>query len=419
MFVERVFVCAFVMVAMVVGRIAAARMQRMTVTKMRAEDLASSASGYVYNQQQGLPVYYLHYTDHGSGSYNHGAAARAPVAQVPPILQPRAAAAAAVALDKGTPREILTYADRQLPNHVSVPSEPRAPYYSEGLEEHGVDKAHRSGEEHDQDGRGDEQRDLPDGDNDGDAPGFDHSHEESDIRGDSGEGRGEFYGHHSDESGRYHAPRDGGSVFEDGSGEQYAAEEHSQRGESGEEGYKSKSVFGKGERGAYDGEHSEGRYSENGGREKGHVDEAEEHGSHDEASGGGKGSNYGHSSYRKKGDKTKGFHNVYHKDEYKKETDFYDEDHKKGYFDKFEKFDKDSKAAEHGFQKGGHRSSGHEQEDSGKKGYYDKGHDSRQDQGHETEEGEKSYHSNHQDYDVEEGSKSAKEDKYRKGPDYH
>ncbi|XP_033333557.2 uncharacterized protein LOC117224607 [Megalopta genalis] len=420
MLVDRVFACMFLAV---VGRIEAvpARMQRMTVAKMRAEDLESSASGYVYNQQQGLPVYYLHYTDHGSGSYYRtpDAVARyvgTPVAQTP-ILQPYAA------LDKGARQEIVTYANHRLPNHVPLPVEsmPRAPYYlGKILErtENEDDKMHQREEEHDEDGHEDELNDHRDEDGDSDEDvqeDFDHSSEESDIGGDSGEGRGEFYGSHSDESGGSHSPRDGGSVSEDESGEQYAADEYSKHGEDGDKAYKRHRAFGKGERGAHDREHREGHYSENVEREKGHVDEGEAYGSNEEAVKGGEGSNYGHSSYHKKGDKTKGFHNVYHKDEYKKETDFYDEDHKKGYFDKFEKFDKDSKVAEHGFQKGGHRSSGHEQEDSGKEGYYDKGHDRRQDQGHRTEEGEKSYHRNHQDYVVEEGSKSAKEDKYHKG----
>ena len=49
----------------------------MTLTsKMIAEDLDRSATtGYVYNQQQGLPVYYVRYTNHGSGRYYHAPAA--------------------------------------------------------------------------------------------------------------------------------------------------------------------------------------------------------------------------------------------------------------------------------------------------------------------------------------------------------
>jgi len=45
------------------------RMARTTVSEMRMADLASSASGYAYNQRGGLPVSYVRYTNHGSGRY--------------------------------------------------------------------------------------------------------------------------------------------------------------------------------------------------------------------------------------------------------------------------------------------------------------------------------------------------------------
>ncbi|XP_076299185.1 uncharacterized protein LOC143218081 isoform X2 [Lasioglossum baleicum] len=404
-------------------------MQRMTVSKMRAEDLESSASGYVYNQQQGLPVYYLHYTDHGSGSHYHTPDAvvaavagaqyvAAPVAPAP-ILQPYAP------LDKGTRQEIVTYANHQLPDHVALPveSKPRAPYYFERtLEGKGneADKTQDSQEEHEEEDSHENEEGYHrngDGDSDEDIH-VDNSSEEFDM-GDE-KGHGKFYGSHSDENGGSHGSRgDGGSASEDVSGDKYATQEYSKYGKNGDEVHKSRRQFSKGGQGAHDNEHRKEYYSEAGKREKGTADQGEAHGSHEEAVKREKGSNYGHSSYHKKGDKTKGYHNVYHKDEYQKETDFYDEDHKKGYFDKFKKFDNGFKGAEGEFEKGGHHSSGHDQEDSGKKGYYDKGHDRSQDQGHRAEQREKSYHSNHEDYAVKGGSKSAKEDKFHKDSGYH
>lgn len=143
------------------------------------------------------------------------------------------------------------------------------------------------------------------------------------------------------------------------------------------------------------------------------MDESEEHGSHEEIEKSKEGGSHGQSSYHRKGEKTHGFHNVYHKDEYKKETDFYDDDHKKGHFEKYEEFDKGYKSDEGDFKEGGHHSSGHDYQDAGKQGHYDKGHSESQDQGHRAEEGEESYYSNQENYGIEEDSKSTKMHKYQ------
>ncbi|XP_076664501.1 uncharacterized protein LOC143366917 [Andrena cerasifolii] len=403
------------------------RERRMTTAKMRASDLDGSATAYVYTQQQGLPVYYVQYTNHGSGRYYHAPEAVqyvAPVAQAAPeapILLPYAAAGDVPGADKRTHEETLTqavaYNDEQLAKHAAVPVKPgpRAPYY--GSEE---DAAQGQGEgvgarkdiEEDQAGESDEDdSDEDDEENHGDS---EISLDEG-IHGDLGHTARKF------NSGDGHGYRgnggsdvDGGSSFQAGGGEEHATEEHSEHGEKGDKGYRSYKKFSDDERGSRDKGHREGYYSNKGGHEKGHVDEAEEHGSHSETEKSKEGNDYSHSSSYKKGQKTNGFHNVYHKDEYKKETDFYDDDHKKGHFDKFEEFDKGYKEVEGGFKKGGHRSSGHDQQDGGKKGYYDKGHHQSQDQGYEGEEGGKSYHENHAGYAVDTDTKSAKVHKFSK-----
>lgn len=157
-------------------------------------------------------------------------------------------------------------------------------------------------------------------------------------------------------------------------------------------------------------------YDENKGEHaKGHVAEVEKHGSHDEAEKFKDGGSYGHSSYHKKGHKTNGYHNVFHKDEYKKETDFYDDDHKKGHFEEYEEFDEGYKSDEGDFKEGGRHSSGHDYQDRGKKGRFDKGRRDKQDQGHRAEKGEESYYSSHEDHSAEEDSKSDRTHKFRKG----
>ncbi|KOC69589.1 hypothetical protein WH47_05532 [Habropoda laboriosa] len=407
-----ILVCVFVLT----GRNDAAPTmeQRMTSSKMSTMDLDSSATGYVYNQQQGLPVYYVQYTNHGSGRYYHTpdhhqlqyVAGGTPVAHVVPHANP---SLLPYATAEDPPRHAGqgtgNYGNEQSLEHgaQTVESEPSAPYHGDGkirLND-GVGEEKSQGESIEEDHDGEEK----------DGYGVDEK-----IHGGSGGstknfGYGGGYGH----GGIGKSRGDGGASFEAGNGEQHAAEKYSEGGENGEKGYETREKYSKGERGSKDDEHQEGYYKNKGGHKKGHVDEAEEHGSHEEEEGGKDGSNYGHLSHHKKGHKTNGFHNVYHKDEYKKESDFYDDDHKKGHFDEYEEFDKGYKSVEGGFKKGGHHSSDHDDQDSGRKGYYDKGHRDSQDQGHKNEEGENSYYSNHEDYGAEEDSKSAKMHKFHKG----
>ncbi|XP_017875041.1 uncharacterized protein At5g39570-like [Ceratina calcarata] len=370
---------------------------RMTVSKTTAMDLDmdSSATGYVYNQQQGLPVYYVHYTNHGSGRYYH-----------PDAVQYVFEAAAPVAHSVPGASLLLPYAYDALPsahqgaadydNEVKqqlVDSEPRAPYYvgekmaDEHKGKYGTYEAH------------------------GDVEGED-SHDEN-IHGEfdgsvKDSGYDDSYGH----GGIGDSWDDGGSSFENGAGEDYESKGYSEHGEKGDKGYDTKEGFSNSDHGSDDSGHDGGYYKNSGGQKKGHDDEAEKHGSYEEWEDGNGGSSYGHSSYHKKGHKTNGFHNVYHKDEYKKETDIYDDDHKKGHFEEYDEFDKGYGTEESGSKKGGHHSSEHDYQDRGKKGHYDRGNHDNRDQGHRAEQGEKSYYDNYENYAEEGGSETDKTHKY-------
>ena len=46
------------------ARCSPAKMERMVVSKMRMSDLEGSATGYAYDQRQGVPVSYVQYTSH-------------------------------------------------------------------------------------------------------------------------------------------------------------------------------------------------------------------------------------------------------------------------------------------------------------------------------------------------------------------
>lgn len=255
---------ALVCVFLLTGRIEAgpARMQRMTVAKMRAEDLESSASGYVYNQQQGLPVYYLHYTDHGSGSYYRAPHTvhytDAPVARSP-ILQPYAA------MDKRSRQEIVAYSGRELPKHaaVSAESQPRAPYYAENVAKRNEDDKTRDAEANDDetDKTGDkDDGDIREDESDEDSQGDIGHSAESHVSDGDGDGRNEFYGSHSGESGESEGSRDGDSSSAAGNGGKYESHEFSKHGETGDRGYKNHREFSKGERGRNDEERHEGKF---------------------------------------------------------------------------------------------------------------------------------------------------------------
>ncbi|CAL7945092.1 unnamed protein product [Xylocopa violacea] len=398
--------------------------RRMTVSKMSAMDLDSSATQYVYNQQQGLPLYYVRYTNHGSGRYYHPpeavqyvVGAGAPVAHTvhgtASFLHPHGTAKD---VPRSTHQDTGNYGNEQPAGHAAaiVGSVPRAPYHVHGqtIEKGGKGDAREKSSEEDH-GKGDSKEDD---DEDDEEDEDDHRYDvDEKIRSGFGGsvkelGYGGGYGHGG--VGKSHG--DGGFSFEDGNGEEHKADEYSQHGDKGEKGYKTLKEFSESEHGSDDNKHDEGYYKKEGGHKKGHVDEAEKHGSHEEAEKGKEGGSYGHSSYHKKGHKTNGYHNVYHKDEYKKETDYYDDEHKKGHFVEYEEFDKSYKNDGGDFKKGGHHSSGHDYLDSGKKGYYDKGHHDALNQGHQAEEGEKSYYTNHEDYAAEKDSKSDRTHKYQK-----
>lgn len=143
------------------------------------------------------------------------------------------------------------------------------------------------------------------------------------------------------------------------------------------------------------------------------------YGRHDEAAWGEKGSSYRRTTYHKKGQKTSGFHKVYHKDEYKNDTDFYDESHKKGYFDKHTAADGHFNSATGDVKKSEHGESGFDSENSGKKGYYDTGHVEDRKQGFNKEKDANSFHASHDSYDSDEDTRLIKQHEYDKPDERH
>lgn len=154
--------------------------------------------------------------------------------------------------------------------------------------------------------------------------------------------------------------------------------------------------------------HFLGHYDENGGNKKSHSESAGQYGDYDEAAKVNEGSNFDQQSHHKKGEKTTGFHNVYRKDEYKKDTDFYDEDHKSGHYDKHSSSGKHHSSADGGFEKGQQHDLGYEDREKGKDGFYDKGHESTHHKGSKSHQGDDSFYNNHSDYAIANGAKEHK-----------
>lgn len=131
------------------------------------------------------------------------------------------------------------------------------------------------------------------------------------------------------------------------------------------------------------------------------------------------GAKHEHSSYHKTGGKNNGFHKVYHKDEYKKKTDFYDESHKDGQFSKHFAFDQRQNAKEGDFKKGSHLHSGFDHWDKMKKDDFHKGHDISHNQRHHSKKSEDSYRKDYSEYWKEYGKQAEKKYGFSKAHDDH
>lgn len=212
------------------------------VNKMIAEDLDRSATTrYVYNQQQGLPVYYVRYTNHGSGRYYHAPAAvqyvveaATPVAhdvtETNPLLHPYAIA-------NGVPsyQGIANYGNEQsLERRVAGDL-----YHVDGK----ITLNERDDAEEEEEEEGNEEKDEEE----------DDSVDDEEIHDGSGGSVKLFGGYEDEEVGEISSGDESGS-FETGKRERC-----SEHGEKGEKGYEAWKEFSKGGRGSNNDEHREGK----------------------------------------------------------------------------------------------------------------------------------------------------------------
>ncbi|XP_049885698.1 sarcoplasmic reticulum histidine-rich calcium-binding protein-like [Pectinophora gossypiella] len=210
---------------------------------------------------------------------------------------------------------------------------------------------------------------------------------------------------------------DHGHGYEKKGGNDYGAEHHEVHGEKGSKGYSSKDHHADGESGHYGKEHNEGFYKESEGKVNHHHDDADAHGKHHEAGGSYKGGNHGHKKHHSKGEEVTGYHKVFHKDEFKKDHDFYDVADNSGHFKKYGHEHEKHGSQEGAEKEGGHHDSAFKKGEFGKAGHHAKGHSDESDDGVSSEEGHESHYSQEEDYGKKGGSSQEKEYEYEDDDD--
>ena len=158
-------------------------------------------------------------------------------------------------------------------------------------------------------------------------------------------------------------------------------------GVKNEKGAQRNATFEKSQKGETGKENKKGEYAETAGKKKSQQ-EKEKHfkGRKDESSGA-KSENFEVEGHREKGQNAAGYHNIYHKDEYKKDADFYDNDHQGGRFHKHGHYDEKHVSTEGDFRKGTSNNSSLTQAAAAKKGNFEKGRNSEKSNGQAAKSG--------------------------------
>lgn len=196
--------------------------------------------------------------------------------------------------------------------------------------------------------------------------------------------------------------------FEEGSGKKFAAEKHASHGKKGEEGYKKAEDFEEAVKGENDSENHKGSYSEAAGKKKVRGETEKHFSGHKDSAEAAKGASYELEGSHEKGHNNAGFHNVYHKDEYKKDSDFYDNDHKGGKFKKHGHYGEKHASAEGAYKKGGSHDSGYAEAEEAREGDFAKGHTSEAKKGHAAKQGYDGFFGNFEEFGKKGGAVEGK-----------
>lgn len=197
-------------------------------------------------------------------------------------------------------------------------------------------------------------------------------------------------------------------------GSEYGEDKFAKHGEKGTKGYNNEHAYSKGDKGSHASEHHTGYYDHHGAKKASEFDQGEHFDKNEHGAKGSKGGKFGEKKHHKKGSKTTGYHNVFHKDEFKKDHTFYDDADHKGHFTKYGSDHDYNKNDAGKYNIGGHKHSGYEQGHHGKKGHTDDGKYDQADAGYKSQYGDEQYHSHNQDYGKKGGSEYGNQHKYSK-----
>lgn len=203
------------------------------------------------------------------------------------------------------------------------------------------------------------------------------------------------------------------SRFNEDGGAAYEGEHYKKKGESSKKSHDNEEKYEKGDKGDYAKEDHEGHYEEDGSHSEGHHDEGDYYGQHHQGEKATKGGKFGEKKHHKKGSKTTGYHNVFHKDEYKKDHTFYDDSDHKGNFHKYGDEKKWHNSDEGKGVKGGHHAHGFQEAHKGKNGDYSKGHYDNEDQGYDKKHGYDHHFYHDEDYGKKGGHHGANAHGYK------
>lgn len=106
-------------------------------------------------------------------------------------------------------------------------------------------------------------------------------------------------------------------------GQSHEEKYHKKKGQNSNNGYNNEFKFKTGKKGSYSSKHDSADEEEKGGKKSSHYDDADNHSGHDAAGKHKEGGDYEAKKHHNKGSKSKGYHNVFMKDEYKKDHTFY------------------------------------------------------------------------------------------------
>lgn len=195
------------------------------------------------------------------------------------------------------------------------------------------------------------------------------------------------------------------SGFKKEGGSKYNQEGRKRKGFVTDKGYKNSDSFGKGHKNEYDEKHHSEHLDENKAKKAAAHDTSNNYGNHHESLRGDKGGKFNEHKMHKKGAKTTGYHNVFHKDEYKKVHTFYDDADHRGKFKKFgnqhELYDSNKGSSEDHH----HHDGGHENQQRSKNGNYKKGQHDQEHKKYNKAHGHDKEHYDEEQYSNENGSK--------------